>query len=70
MLSKVKKLYEQARVRVVSLRAVEISEHREKIDTLTNEVEANELRLQTMPGLVEDITTFQTYVSKHGKSTP
>lgn len=52
--AKVKKLYMQARARVVGLRAFEVSEIREKINRLLDVVEAKNLELQTMPGGVED----------------
>lgn len=45
MLTKVKKLYEQARGRVVCLCAVDESELSGKIDTLTDKVEAKNLEL-------------------------
>lgn len=54
MLTKVKRLYKQARSRVANLRAVEVSKLREKISNLTDEVEAKYLELQTMPGLVAE----------------
>lgn len=64
MSPKVKRLYEQARLRVVSLHAVEMSELREKMDKLTDEVEAKDLDLQTMSGLVEETATLQVEVGK------
>lgn len=65
MLLKVKRLYEQARSRVVSLRAAELSELREKINKLIDEVEANNLELRSMQVLVAEATMLRKETSKH-----
>lgn len=54
MPSKVKRHYEQRRLRVVSLRVVEVSELREKIDKVTDDVEAKDLVHQRIPGLIAE----------------
>lgn len=52
LLSKVKRLYDQVRPRVVSLRAIKVSELREKIDKLKDEVNAKDQELLTISGHV------------------
>lgn len=64
MLTKVKMLFEQARSRVVSLRAVDVSELREKIDELTDGVEAKVQELQTIPGLVAETSMLREEAGK------
>lgn len=54
ILSKVDRLHEKARSMVVNLGAAEVSGLREKIDKLTDEVEAKDLELQIMSGLVAE----------------
>lgn len=49
---------------MVSLRAVDISGHPDEIDTLTDEVKAKDLELQTVLGLVEEATNLQSNVAK------
>lgn len=58
-LTKKKKRYKQARVRVAAPREAKVSELGEKIDTLTDEVEAKNLELQTTSMLVEDSMRLQ-----------
>lgn len=60
MLPKVNKLCEQARVKVVYLPAIEVSEFWEKIEKLVHRVGANDLEHQTMPGLVEEAMKLWT----------
>lgn len=64
MLTKVKKLYEQARAKVVGLHDTEVYEPWEKIDNLTDEVEAKDLELQTMQGLEEEATKLWSEVTE------
>lgn len=68
MLTMVKKLCEQARARVVGLRASEVYELWEKIDLLRDEVEVKDLKLQTMPVLVEEATNLPSESAKHRKT--
>lgn len=49
---------------MVSLRAVALSEHREKSDKLIDEVEAKDLQLQTMKGLVAETAMVQKEATK------
>lgn len=44
---------------MVSLRASEVFELREKIDTVTDEVEAMHVKLQTVSGLVLEATKLR-----------
>lgn len=64
MLTKIKRLYEQARSRVVCFPAREVSELKEKIAKLTDEMEANDLELQTMPDLVAETVMLWDEVGK------
>lgn len=57
-LTKVKKLYAQARARVLDLCAVEVFGLRKNIDRITDEVMENALKLQTILDLVEDTTNL------------
>lgn len=65
MLIMVKKLYEQARARVVDLRAAEVSDLGGKIDTLTYKWEAKKLKLHTISGLSEEISKLRHEAAKH-----
>lgn len=56
MISKVEKLYERTWARHVALRVAEVCELREKIDTLVDEVEVKDLKLQSIPGFVKNDT--------------
>lgn len=58
------KLYEHARIKVVSACAVEVPEHREKTDTITQEVEDKDLKLQAIPGLAKKSTLLQNEEAK------
>lgn len=49
---------------MVRIRAAEVSELREKIEEPSDDVEAKDLRLQTVPGLVDETTTLRKEVSK------
>lgn len=60
--TKVKNVYEQARIRVVYLRATEVSELREKIEKHVVEVEAKVLWQQTKAGLVRKATELWSQV--------
>lgn len=62
MLIKDKRLYEQARSRVVTISAEEVFELREKIEKLTDDVKAK--ILEPMPVLVEEATTLLEEVSR------
>lgn len=68
MLIKVKKLYEQARVSVVSLRATAVSELWEKMEELFDEAEATVLELQTMSGIVEEASIPRNKVAELWKA--
>lgn len=60
----VKKLYTQARGRVVRLRTAELSKLQKNIDTITVEDRLKDLKVQTMPGLVEKHTKLRTAVAQ------
>lgn len=54
MLFKVKRLYEPAQSRVVTLRVLQVLKIWEMVDRLTDEVEAKAPELQTIPGLLAE----------------
>lgn len=64
MLSEAKRFYQQARSKLISLRAVEVSELREYIDKRTDEEEAKDLEFQTMSGLVAETTMLLEEAAK------
>lgn len=64
-LTKIERLHNQTRSWEISLRMVEVSEHREKIDKLTVEVKAKHLELQTMSGLVATSAMPREECGKH-----
>lgn len=64
VLSKIKRIFKQAQSRMMSLRTVEASELRKRIDKLTDEVEAKNLEHQIMPGLVEEIAMLREWTAK------
>lgn len=51
-------------MRVVSLRAVDVSEFPDKIDKLTDEVEAEDLKLHMISGLVAETGMFREKTAK------
>lgn len=58
MLRKDKKPFEEARVRVVTSHEAEVSKLLEKVDSLTDEVEAKGMEIQSLSGLVEEVVTL------------
>lgn len=68
MLSKVKNLYEQTCVRLLSVRANKVSERWEKIKELLDKVEASDLELQTMQRLAGEATKLQNKVAELWKA--
>lgn len=52
----------------MSFRAAEVSNRRARIETLTDEVEATNLELQTMPGVLEEATKLQSEPAKLRKA--
>lgn len=52
MITKVKRLYEQVRSKVISLLEVELTNLREKIETHIDDLEAKDPELQNMSDLV------------------
>lgn len=68
MLIKVKRFYEQAQSRVVSSRAVELSELREKVKKLIDDVKEKDLELQALTALLWRLLCFEKRSLDFGKS--
>lgn len=64
MLTKIKRLYERARSRVVSLCVVDVLELRDKIDPPTDEMEAKHLELKTMSVIVVETSMLREETAK------